>query len=564
MQSNKTLSDFYNNSFYNFQKIKVKKKTTNKLKISIISDFNTSYLQEAIKKILSYNDIECNFLESEYGSLKVKITNPKDLFWKKKSDLFLILPKIDNHFKGRIDKIFKMYENIWNVINKPVIQTLFPYSDNKILSYQDSVSVNGFDYKISKLNNMLVEKKNKNIDLIDYDYVYKNFLTNKDDTILDLIADQPFPMEALPGLVHVITSNIKGILGMSKKVLILDLDNTLWGGVIGDLGYKKINLNPEDNIGRGFLNFQKYILELKRRGILLAVCSKNNEVLAKEGFLKNKNSILKLKDISVFRANFKSKVENIKQISKILNMPLNNMVFLDDTKFECEVVKNKLSDIEVVELNQDPNLFSKLLEKKLFFYFKDQTLEDTKRSESYKKLEQFEEDSKKDQDLDSFLKKINTRLVFSKVNESTIDRVVQLFAKTNQFNFNKKIFSYKEIEKNKDNFITIEAIDKYQNYGIISVVNYKLNNKNLEIINWVLSCRVFSRYIEFEILWNLIKYFNLNANKIIFNFKKSKKNKYLLSFLNSIEKKKYHGKSYFNFENFKYKKNSYFKITNNF
>ena len=126
---------------------------------------------------------------------------------------------------------------------------------------------------------------------------------------------------------------------MSKKAIVVDLDNTLWGGIVGDDGAKNIILGPETVAGEAFQNFQIYLKQLTEKGIVLCVCSKNDEKIAKKAFLENKNMILKLQDITIFKSNFLDKAANIKDISKILNIGLDSLIFVDDSKFECDQVK---------------------------------------------------------------------------------------------------------------------------------------------------------------------------------------------------------------------------------
>ena len=174
-----------------------------------------------------------------------------------------------------------------------------------------------------------------------------------------------------------ITTILKG----SKKCLILDLDNTLWGGVIGEIGPKKININPEDPIGETFLDFQKYCLKLKNNGVILAVCSKNDFEIAKKGF-DNPNSILKFEDFSCFKANWNEKYKNIYDISKELNIGLDSMVFVDDSKFEQENVKVNLPEVEVIKSDKPyKNVY--LIDKSLFFQKISITKEDEKRTRYY-------------------------------------------------------------------------------------------------------------------------------------------------------------------------------------
>ena len=172
--------------------------------------------------------------------------------------------------------------------------------------------------------------------------IFKNKYSSWDDSRLFFLAKQPFSMETIPHLANSICGKILGVLGLSKKVIVLDLDNTLWGGIAGDDGLDGINLDVNSPIGEAYLEFQKYLKGLSNNGIILCINSKNDSKIVEEIFKKHNQIILKLEDFTIIKTNFDDKVKNIKEISKALNLGLESFVFVDDSKIECALVKKKL------------------------------------------------------------------------------------------------------------------------------------------------------------------------------------------------------------------------------
>jgi FkbH-like protein len=267
------------------------------------------------------------------------------------------------------------------------------------------------------------------------------------------------------------------------------------------------------------------------------VCSKNDESIAKEVFKKHKSMVLKLDDISMFVANYNDKASNIKKISKTLNLGLDSFVFIDDSKIECSIVKKVLPDVSVVNVSNDPSEFINIIEKLSLFNFRNVTDEDISRVQSYKKINQLHLKKSSTNNLEKFLKDLKPTISIEKVNPVNVIRGSQLIAKTNQFKFNSKTYSEKELLKQKKQVLLINFTDNMQNYGIISslVFGVDKSSKILEIKNWVMSFRVFSRRIENFILIYLINRARKNNfNKMCFSFEITKKNIYLQNFLKEL------------------------------
>ena len=417
------------------------------------------------------------------------------------------------------------------------------------------------------VNNILVENLPRHVNLIDVEnLLLQNTNTNWQDNRMYSLAKQPFSMSTIPPLVKSINNNIIYSLGITKKVIVIDLDNTIWGGIIGDDGIGGIELGDETPEGEAFVRFQKYLKKLSKNGLILCVCSKNDESIAKEVFKKHKSMVLKLDDISMFVANYNDKASNIKKISKTLNLGLDSFVFIDDSKIECSIVKKVLPDVSVVNVSNDPSEFINIIEKLSLFNFRNVTDEDINRVQSYKKINQLHLKKSSTNNLEKFLQDLKPTISIEKVNPINVIRGSQLIAKTNQFKFNSKTYSEKELLKQKKQVLLINFKDNIQNYGIISslVFGVDKSSKILEIKNWVMSCRVFSRRIENFILIYLInKAKKNNFNKICFSFQITKKNIYLQNFLKELGIKIIKDKEIYsiNFSNIKNLKKNYIKLS---
>lgn len=313
------------------------------------------------------------------------------------------------------------------------------------------------------------------------------------------VAKQHPSAEALPELVRSLTATIRGVLGLTAKCLVLDLDGTLWGGVIGEDGLQNIRLGGA-NAGEAFATFQKYVASLKRRGILLAVCSKNNEADARAPFESHPEMVLKLEDITLFVANWKSKDENLRHIAQTLNIGLDSLVFVDDNPVERRWIRRQLPEVEVVELPQDPALYIEALERQLPFEALSLSAEDRQRAESYRANEERQVLRATTSTVAEFLVALEMSVDLRPFDEANLARVAQLINKTNQFNLTTRRMSESQVAAligAKDVYTQMMRLrDRYGDYGLTGVLIAQAEESALRIDSWLLSCRVMGRSIE--------------------------------------------------------------------
>jgi FkbH-like protein len=301
------------------------------------------------------------------------------------------------------------------------------------------------------------------------------------------------------------TVNLIGAMyGKFKKCLVLDLDNTLWGGVIGDDGLEHIQLGTL-GIGKAFTEFQYWLKKLKNRGIILAVCSKNTASVALEPFQKHPDMVLRLDDIAVFVANWDNKVENIRQIQNTLNIGFDTMVFLDDNPFERNIVRQHIPQITVPELPADPADYLEYLYSLNLFETASFSGEDAERTKLYQVEARRNAQQQSYVNEDSFLESLQMDSIVQPFNKFNTPRVAQLSQRSNQFNLRTVRYTDADIEKlhNCPGIFTFSFTleDKFGDNGLISIIILKKENKDtLFIDTWLMSCRVLKRGMENFIL----------------------------------------------------------------
>lgn len=487
------------------------------LKIAVVGSFSTQHFVMALKAFLWKNHIFCDIYEGEFNGINSELLNLESGLFKFQPEYVIILthytdiigyPNILSDAKAveewineRMAYFNKIWGNLKQMTNCTVLQTNFVIPMERELGNLEANCHASKTNCLKLLNIALTERHPDFIFIVDLDYIastvgklnwfdYSGYFLNKEGFQIRYLGQVATEFGKL-----ILIKN-----GGLKKCLILDLDNTLWGGEVGDAGCDGIILDPNTAEGEAYRYFQQYIKNLKERGVILAVCSKNDLDHAKAPFLKNEFMILKLEDISCFIANWRDKASNIKQISLDLNIGLESMVFFDDSKVERELVKNYLPEVEVIDVPDSVEDYVKTLDGENVFTWFQVSEEDLERSKSYIDNIKREELKTQFDDYDEFLRSLDMKVNIELTNPKQLKRFIQLVNKTNQFNL--RTIRYTEAEVNalmEDKnccLLSISLKDRFTNYGIISCIILKIENKSCFIDTWVMSCRVLKRNIE--------------------------------------------------------------------
>ncbi len=311
---------------------------------------------------------------------------------------------------------------------------------------------------------------------------------------------------AFANIAKQLKSLIDALHGRTKKVLVLDLDNTLWGGIIGEDGIQGIQLS-EDGLGKVFRDFQKNIKQLNSLGVLLAICSKNNETDALQAINEHRMMVLNANDFVIKKINWNNKVDNIKAIAKDLDLGLDSFVFIDDNPVERELVKQNIPEVIVPEFPKEIDQLNKwFINDVVYPYFPKITLT----TEDKEKTKQYARNAKRKTlenslDLSNYIDSLKINLTFFENDESQIARIAQLTQKTNQFNLTTKRYTESEIASfmidSSKKVYSVEYSDKFGNEGIIAVCILNYENDDIALINtFLMSCRVIGRNVENSII----------------------------------------------------------------
>jgi FkbH-like protein len=313
-------------------------------------------------------------------------------------------------------------------------------------------------------------------------------------------AKQPMAFEVVAEYCRNVAAIAGALLGRSKKCLVVDLDNTLWGGVVGDDGLGGIAIGQGDPLGEAYTDFQRYLRRLKERGILLAVSSKNDEGIAKRAFTDHPDMTLGLDDFVAFRANWAPKSENLRIIAHDLDLPLDALVFVDDNPAERAEVAMALPEVTVVPLPEDPAGYIPAVDGARLFEVPRLTAEDASRTSAYHARRASLAARQAATDIDAYLRSLDMRAALQPFDEVSLDRVTQLVNKTNQFNLTTPRVTLAEMRRVMTDpaavTCTVRLRDRFAAHGLIAIAWGRVDERRLTLDAWLMSCRVLGRGVE--------------------------------------------------------------------
>lgn len=500
------------------------------VKVAILGDTSTQFLVQALKGLGYDSGFNLQIWEADFNQIERQVYDLSSELYEFKPEMVIVFqsshkflgkynkikPEQHNSFaKSELESIENIYTSLTNNLNAKIIYYNYTEIDDSVFGNFANKTESSFLFQLRKLNYelMVLASKNSNFLVCDLSSIQNQVgKVNLFSPSIYINTEMVLSIDVLPKIASKTIDLISSLNGNFKKCLILDLDNTIWGGSIGDDGIENIQVG-DLGIGKAFSEFQYWIKKLKNRGIILAVCSKNTESIAREPFEKHPDMVLRLQDISVFISNWENKADNIRQIQSILNIGFDSMVFLDDNPFERNIVRENIPQICVPELPEDPSNYLEYLYSLNLFETVSFSTEDTERTKLYQMEAQRAVVQQKFTNVDEFLTSLNMLSGVQSFNKFNKPRVAQLSQRSNQFNLRTVRYTDSEIEKivsdNKYFTFTFTLEDKFGDNGLICVVILKEENSStLFIDTWFMSCRVLKRGMENFVLNTLVNFAN--------------------------------------------------------
>ena len=406
------------------------------------------------------------------------------------------------------DHFEKMWGKIENTYHCPVIQNNFEYPFYRLLGNADATDIHGRVNYINRLNAMFAAYARDHKDFFIQDINYLSAVYGLDkwsDPLYWHMYKYALSMEAIPTLAYNLSNIIKSIYGKNKKALALDLDNTLWGGIVGDDGVEGIEIGPETSMGQVYSEFQGYLKELKDIGVILNVCSKNEEENAIAG-LNHPDGVLKPDDFIVIKANWDPKSKNLADMAGELNLLPESFVFVDDNPAEREIVRSQLHVVSP-EIGSVED-YIRVIDHSGFFEVTNLSADDAKRNEMYKENAKRAQLEASFDNYGDYLKSLEMKGTIKSFEPIYMERIAQLSNKSNQFNLTTRRYTRAEIEEiaGSDEYIDIygKLEDKFGDNGVVSVVIGRKNGDILDMDLWIMSCRVLKRDMEYAMMDELV------------------------------------------------------------
>lgn len=479
------------------------------LRVQVLANITSDYLTDHLRLMLVRGGFAPTVNGGHYGGLVRGLMGEVDLTSTQCDAAVLILTHRDLQFpplvgitaeeaRALVNREVEFWASLILRSRVPTAILSFDQPTYRVLDEQDGLAPGGLGWHVKMCNLELAARLPATMMLVDAEALQRRLGAHSwYDERLYHLCKQPYTMEALPEIAQTMVAAVQGLLGRARKVLVLDLDNTLWGGVIGDDGLQGIELGQETAEGEAFAAFQTYVRNLSQRGIILAVCSKNREEAARSPFQQHSGMVLKEEHIACFVANFKDKAANIREIAKTLNLGLDSLVFVDDNPVERALIRAEIPEVLVVELPEEPAYYARAVEATKAFSMRSLTKEDLGRGASYRAMAAVREASTAPgTDMEEFLIGLQPVAHIESVNGTTLGRIVQLIKKTNQFKLNLATFEEADIQALDSGVVALRLADRLQDYGIVAIAITRPENGVMQILNWVMSCRVFGRRLE--------------------------------------------------------------------
>ena len=495
-------------------------------KIAILGGSTTNDIKLILELFLLNYDIKPSFYESEYNQyFQEAMFENKELDEFEPDIIFIhtsnrnitnyptILntsEEIDNLLYQEYQKFVGIWENLSKKYNCPIIQNNFEYPFYRLLGNKDATDIHGKTNFITRLNLEFSKYADSHNNFFINDINYQSSLYGLEkwsDQFYWHMYKYALAVPAIPLLAFNVANIIKSIYGKNKKGLVLDLDNTLWGGIVGDDGVDNIKIGKDTSEGQVYYEFQNYIKELKQMGIILNINSKNDYENAISG-LEHPDGVLKKDDFVVIKANWLPKSKNMLEIANELNLGVDSLVFVDDNPAERAIINQHIPSVKTPEM-KSPETYINTIDRAGFFEVTNLSKDDLKKTQMYRDNMERNRIMASFTNYDDYLKSLEMHAKIESFIPLYMARIAQLTNKSNQFNLTTKRYTQAEIEEvsNDDNYLTLygKLEDIFGDNGVISVVIGHINKTILDIDLWIMSCRVLKRDVEKAMLDVLVK-----------------------------------------------------------
>lgn len=497
-----------------------------KKKIAVLGGSTTADIISVLDLFLLDCGIECEFYQSEYGQYWQDAVFPNEELLGFAPDVIIVhtsirnlgfmptprmtVQEVDGGFENEVKRFSDMWDSLAEKFHCPVIQNNFELPFFRLMGNSEASDVRGRVNFVNRMNLAFAQAARERAYLYindinwlssmyglekwsapEYWYMYKYALN----------------INAIPEFAYQTAAIIKSLFGKSKKALAVDLDNTMWGGIVGDDGAENLEIGQETAEAMAFYEWQTYVKSLKDIGVILTVCSKNEEENALAG-LKHPEGKVVPDDFTVIKANWLPKDKNIYDTAQELNILPEAIVFADDNPAEREIVRSQLDGVKVPEIGSVTD-YIRVLDRSEFFEVTSLSEDDLKRGEMYKANAERAKAQAKFESYGDYLKSLEMKAEIGDFKPVYIQRITQLTNKSNQFNLTTRRYTPAEMEEvsRSDSHIRLygKLADKFGDNGVVSVIIGEIKDDTLEIILWLMSCRVLKRDMELAMLDELVK-----------------------------------------------------------
>lgn len=491
-------------------------KDVERIQVSLVSNATTDLLLPAIQATAPRHGIWIKADGSSFGTFVSEALDPASQTRQRNND-FIVLALDHRAFSfkpcpGDLTRAETMVRQAIQTVSQlasafhsangatVVVQTLAPPPLSSFGSL-DTQLPGTMQWMIARFNKLICELRDAHILLLDVCHIASMVgLAEWHDPVQWNLGKFAFSHRFIPLYADALCRVIMAARGKAKKCLVLDLDNTLWGGVIGDDGMTGIRLSQGDAVGEAFLEIQQTALALRARGIVLAVCSKNNDEVARQVFREHPDMVLREEHIAVFQANWKDKASNLKAIAHALNIDVSALVLLDDNPAERQQVRDELYEVGIPELPASPEFYPLMLLAAGYFDSVHYTSEDSARAEQYQANVARSVTLGAAIDIGEYLRSLQMEAHVSRFDLVGRNRIAQLINKTNQFNLTTKRYTEADVAAFENDpavlGLQVRLKDRFGDNGMISVVICKKAGTDWIIDTWLMSCRVLNRRLE--------------------------------------------------------------------